>query len=186
MRCRTLCTSSGEPSRVQIAAYFFADCVGRTNRITPYRIGFHTHARDLDDARIGEELREVPAHRRRRGRVRRPQVGQQYADARRAVVGERRFRSVSHEDLKIREVERQRDRGEEHDVVDDRPDDHDQQALGSAREPVPLTAIAPAHGAQCVRPRLVRHARRAIQVSSRACPAPDRFARTASSRAARP
>ena len=42
-------------------------------------------ARDLDDARIGQELGEIAAHRRRRRRVGRAEVDEQDADPRAAA-----------------------------------------------------------------------------------------------------
>ena len=54
------------------------------------------HARDLDDARIGEELGEVAAHRRRGRRVGRAEIDEQHADAGRAVVGKRRCGCEGH------------------------------------------------------------------------------------------
>ncbi len=48
-------------------------------------------ARNLDHARIRQELGEVPAHGRRRRRVGRAQVDEQHADLRRAIVREARF-----------------------------------------------------------------------------------------------
>jgi hypothetical protein len=42
----------------------FADRRGRMLRMIPLRISHQTGARNLDDARVGEELLEVAAHRR--------------------------------------------------------------------------------------------------------------------------
>src|SRR5882762_5838454 len=40
--CFSVCTLSGEPSLVQIFAYFSADCFGRVLRMMPLRIGHQT------------------------------------------------------------------------------------------------------------------------------------------------
>ena len=95
VRWRTLCTSSGEPSLVQIARYRLADRDGRVLRMTPCRSGFHAQRGDLHDAGVGQELREVATHRARRRSVGRAEVGEQDSDARRAVVREGRLGSVS-------------------------------------------------------------------------------------------
>jgi hypothetical protein len=51
---------------------------------------------NLDDPRIDQELRQVAAHRRRRWRIGRAQVDQQYANAGDPVVRKGRFGRVRH------------------------------------------------------------------------------------------
>ena len=69
-----------------MAAYLAADLAGRTRRMMPCRISHHSSARNLDHARVAQELGQVAAQRRRRGRVGRAQVDQQHAVAGRAAV----------------------------------------------------------------------------------------------------
>ena len=50
LACFSVCTFSGEPSAVQIAAYFSADFFGRVLRMMPLRISHHT-ARGISTTR---------------------------------------------------------------------------------------------------------------------------------------
>ena len=63
-------------------------CSGRNGRITRLSISHHTGARDLDHARIGQELAQIAAHRGRGRRIGRAEIDQQHAVLA-VAVGER-------------------------------------------------------------------------------------------------
>ena len=89
-------TASGEPSGVQMLAYL-ARRLGRAHaQDDAVQDQPPEQPRDLDHARVAQELGQVAAQRRRRRRVGRAEVDQQHGRARGAAVLVRRFGAEAH------------------------------------------------------------------------------------------
>ena len=86
--------ASGDPSFVQIAAYRAADFARPRPQHDAVQQRLPCERRNFDDARIAQELAEIPSHRCGRRRVRRAEVDEQHADVRNSVVRERRLGAI--------------------------------------------------------------------------------------------
>ena len=77
-----LCTRSGEPSGVQILRYAAAEARGRRGRMASSSSRRRGQRRDVEHARVAEELAQVAAHRPGLRRLGRPELDEQHAGRR--------------------------------------------------------------------------------------------------------